>query len=41
MAWDLSPDFKQKLFWDNPVNFYRRYADVPGALTRVAQTAGA
>jgi uncharacterized protein len=33
MGWDLSDDFKRKLFWDNPINFYRRYAGVPQALT--------
>jgi hypothetical protein len=33
MGWDLGDDFKRKLFWDNPVNFYRRYAGVPQALT--------
>ncbi len=36
LAWDMSPEFKQKLFWDNPLNFYRRYAEVPQALTTVA-----
>jgi hypothetical protein len=25
MAWDLPHDVKRKLFWDNAVNFYRRY----------------
>jgi predicted TIM-barrel fold metal-dependent hydrolase len=25
MAWDLPHEVKRKLFWDNAVNFYRRY----------------
>jgi predicted TIM-barrel fold metal-dependent hydrolase len=28
MGWDLPREFKQKLFWDNPLRFYRRYAGV-------------
>jgi predicted TIM-barrel fold metal-dependent hydrolase len=26
MAWDLPDPVKRKLFWDNAVNFYRRYS---------------
>jgi predicted TIM-barrel fold metal-dependent hydrolase len=26
MAWDLPHDVKRKLFWDNAVNYYRRYS---------------
>jgi predicted TIM-barrel fold metal-dependent hydrolase len=33
MGWSLSDDLKQKLFWDNPLRFYRRYAGVKSALT--------
>jgi predicted TIM-barrel fold metal-dependent hydrolase len=25
MGWDMPEDMKRKLFWDNAVNFYRRY----------------
>jgi predicted TIM-barrel fold metal-dependent hydrolase len=25
MAWEMPPERKRKLFWDNAVNFYRRY----------------
>jgi predicted TIM-barrel fold metal-dependent hydrolase len=25
MSWDMPEDMKRKLFWDNAVNFYRRY----------------
>ncbi len=25
MAWDMKPEQKRKLFWDNAVNFYHRY----------------
>jgi uncharacterized protein len=25
MAWDLPDDVKRKLFWDNAINYYRRY----------------
>jgi predicted TIM-barrel fold metal-dependent hydrolase len=32
MAWNLSDDMKQKLFWDNPLRFYRRYAAVMAAV---------
>jgi predicted TIM-barrel fold metal-dependent hydrolase len=39
MGWDLSAEFKQKLFWDNPVKFYRRYAGVPQALTAAGAAA--
>jgi hypothetical protein len=28
MGWNLSREFKQRLFWDNPLRFYRRYAGV-------------
>jgi len=33
MGWSLSDDLKQKLFWDNPLRFYRRYAGVKSALS--------
>ena len=26
MKWDLPHDVKRKLFWDNAVNYYRRYS---------------
>ena len=31
MSWNLSDDLKQKLFWENPLRFYRRYAGVTAA----------
>jgi predicted TIM-barrel fold metal-dependent hydrolase len=33
MGWALSDELKQKLFWDNPLLFYRRYSGVQSALT--------
>jgi uncharacterized protein len=36
MAWDLPDPTKRKLFWDNAVNFYRRY----GALAPQSAAAG-
>jgi predicted TIM-barrel fold metal-dependent hydrolase len=31
MGWSIPDDLKQKLFWDNPLRFYRRYAGVTTA----------
>jgi predicted TIM-barrel fold metal-dependent hydrolase len=31
MEWRLPAELKQKLFWDNPLRFYRRYAGVTAA----------
>ena len=41
MGWDLSDDLKQKLFWDNPLRFYRRYAGVKSALDARRERSGA
>jgi predicted TIM-barrel fold metal-dependent hydrolase len=39
MAWDLPHDTKKKLFWDNAVNFYRRYKASDALVAAAAATA--
>jgi len=40
MAWDMPDEMKRKLFWDNALNYYRRYKPSEKVLAGARQAAG-